>query len=250
MKNKLLNQEGQSVFLDIEFPTRKDGKWEKIHAVDIFKNKKVVIFSLPGAFTPTCSTSHLPRYEELYDTFKKNGIDEIYCVSVNDTFVMNEWARAQEIVNVKMLPDGNGKFTEAMGMLVNKEDLGFGKRSWRYSMLIDDGKIIKHFIEPDKEGDPFEVSDADTMIKTINPQVQLPLNITMFSKEGCQFCQEAKQILKDNNLPFSEVILSDAKRQRILSGLTGDNHPTSPQIFISGELIGGVEQLKLYLNNK
>lgn len=241
---KLMNQEGQSVLVNVTFPLRINNNWENLTTEDVFKNKKVVVFSLPGAFTPTCSTTHLPRYEELYDTFKANGIDEIYCISVNDTFVMNEWAKAQEIEKVKMLPDGNGKFTQAMGMLVNKENLGFGNRSWRYSMLIDDGKVIKHFVEPDKEGDPFEVSDADTMLKAINPNAEAPSGVTIFTKEGCPFCAEAKDLLKENGYNYNEVVLSDAVRQKVLGGLTGNARSTSPQVFIKGELVGGLDNLK------
>ena len=106
---------------------------------DLFARKTLVVFSLPGAFTPTCSSTHLPRYNELAPAFFANGVDEILCVSVNDSFVMNEWAKRQEAHNIVMLPDGNGEFTEGMGMLVDKSDLGFGKRSWRYSMLVKDG---------------------------------------------------------------------------------------------------------------
>lgn len=242
----LKNQEGKSVLKSIEFPVRVNGQWEKWTTENVFKGKKVVIFGLPGAFTPTCSSSHLPRYEELYEVFKEQGIDEIYCVSINDTFVMNSWAEAQDIRKVKMLPDGNADFTKEVGMLVNKSSLGFGERSWRYSMLIDNGVIVKHFIEPDKEGDPFEVSDADTMIKYINPQIELPKSVTIFTKKGCPFCAEAKDLLKQRNYQYSEIELSDAVRQKVLSGITGDNRPTAPQIFIDGQLIGGLEQLKVY----
>jgi thioredoxin-dependent peroxiredoxin len=146
-------------------------KWQDVSTADIFAGKKVVVFSLPGAFTPTCSTSHLPRYEELYNEFKAQGVDEIYCLSVNDAFVMYQWGLKQGAKNVKLLPDGNGHFSKAMGMLVDKSNLGFGMRSWRYSMLVEDGKIEKVFTE---EGfidncptDPFEVSDADTMLAYI-----------------------------------------------------------------------------------
>ena len=134
---KLINKEGHKINDNIEFAVRDNHNWSKWVTKDLFKGKKVVVFGLPGAFTPTCSSSHLPRYEELYDTFKKIGLDEVYCVSVNDTFVMNSWAESQEISKVKMLPDGNGKFTEEVGMLISKENLGFGNRSWRYSILID-----------------------------------------------------------------------------------------------------------------
>ncbi|MCP5381064.1 MAG: peroxiredoxin [Kordiimonadaceae bacterium] len=146
-------------------------EWKDLSSHEIFSGKKVIVFSLPGAFTPTCSTSHLPRYEELYDEFKALGIDKIVCISVNDAFVMYQWGLSQKAKNVFLLPDGNGEFTRKMGMLVNKENLGFGMRSWRYSMLVDDGEIVKLFAEPGYSDncptDPFEVSDADTMYNYI-----------------------------------------------------------------------------------
>jgi peroxiredoxin len=144
-------------------------EWKDLSSDDIFKNKKVVVFSLPGAFTPTCSTSHLPRYEALHDEFKAQGVDAIVCISVNDAFVMFQWGKSQDAKNVFLLPDGNGEFTRKMGMLVDKCNLGFGLRSWRYSMFVDNGEIKKLFAEPGFEDncptDPFEVSDADTMLK-------------------------------------------------------------------------------------
>ena len=146
-------------------------EWKDLSSDEIFKGKKVLVFSLPGAFTPTCSTSHLPRYEELYDKFKAEGVDSIVCISVNDAFVMYQWGLSQKAKNVFLLPDGNGEFTRKMGMLVNKENVGFGMRSWRYSMFVDDGEIIKIFSEADFSDncptDPFVVSDADTMYKYI-----------------------------------------------------------------------------------
>ena len=146
------------------------GEWKDVDTTEIFDDKKVVVFALPGAFTPTCSSQQLPGYEEKYDELKALGVDEVYCLSVNDAFVMNAWARDQKIERVKVLPDGSGVFTQGMGMLVNKDHVGFGMRSWRYSMLVDNGEVIKMFEEPGKNnagdnGDPFEVSDADTMIK-------------------------------------------------------------------------------------
>ncbi len=143
-------------------------RWQDVTSDEIFKGKKVVVFSLPGAFTPTCSSTHLPGYENNYDAFKALGVDEVYCMSVNDAFVMFQWGKAQGVEKVKMLPDGSGAFTKAMGMLVKKDNLGFGERSWRYSMLVEDGEIKKVFSEPgfmdDCPTDPFEVSDADTML--------------------------------------------------------------------------------------
>lgn len=143
-------------------------RWQDVTSNDIFGGKRVVVFALPGAFTPTCSSTHLPRYEALYEDFKAAGIDDIYCLSVNDAFVMFQWARHIGAKNVKMLPDGSGAFTEKMGMLVEKDNLGFGKRSWRYAMVVNDGKIEQMFEEPDRQDncptDPFEVSDADTVL--------------------------------------------------------------------------------------
>ena len=146
-------------------------RWQDVTSNEIFKGKKVILFALPGAFTPTCSSTHLPRFEELYDAFKAQGIDEIYCLSVNDAFVMYQWGQHQGVKNVKLLPDGSGEFTRKMGMLVHKDNLGFGLRSWRYSALIDNGEIKKLFSEAgysdNCESDPFEVSDADTMLKFV-----------------------------------------------------------------------------------
>lgn len=249
MKN-LVNKEGFQIPENILFPVRVDSKWEKLTTGEIFKGKKVIVFSLPGAFTPTCSSTHLPRYEELYDTFKSEGIDEVYCLSVNDTFVMNEWAEAQEIEKVKLIPDGNTHFTDVMGMLVDKEDLGFGKRSWRYSILVDDGKVVKHFIEPDVEGDPFTVSDADTMLSFINKDAKKPDSITIFSKAKCPFCREAKELLTKQGKSFNEVCLPDANRQKVLAGLTGKIQNTAPQIFVNGELIGGLDKYKERFGDK
>ena len=143
-------------------------RWEDVSSEDIFKGKKVVVFALPGAFTPTCSSTHLPGFEDNYDEFKALGIDEIYCLSVNDAFTMFQWGQHQGVKKVKLLPDGSGQFTRLMGMLVKKENVGFGYRSWRYSMLVVDGNIEQIFAEDGKcdecPADPFEVSDAGTML--------------------------------------------------------------------------------------
>jgi len=143
-------------------------RWEDKSTAEIFGGKKVVLFSLPGAFTPTCSSNHLPRYEQLFEEFQAQGVDEIICLSVNDAFVMFQWGKSVGADKVKLLPDGNGEFTRKMGMLVEKSNLGFGMRSWRYSMLVNDGAIEKMFIEPEFGDncpvDPFECSDADTML--------------------------------------------------------------------------------------
>ena len=164
----LMQVEGLGVGL-VNFKTRVLGEWKDVTTNDLFKDKKVVVFALPGAFTPTCSSKHLPGYEAKYDELKKY-VDEVYCLSVNDSFVMNAWAKDQKIEKVKMIPDGNGEFTKGMEMLVNKEHLGFAQRTWRYSALIINGEVTKLFSESGKNDngedmDPFLVSDADTILK-------------------------------------------------------------------------------------
>lgn len=143
-------------------------RWQDVSTDDIFKGKKIVVLALPGAYTPTCSSTHLPGYDKNYQALIEQGVDEVYCLSVNDAFTMFQWSKHLGVENVNMLPDGNGEFTRMMGMLVKKENLGFGERSWRYSMLVEDNKITKLFSEPGQEDncpdDPFGVSDVDTML--------------------------------------------------------------------------------------
>ncbi|MGQ4645949.1 redoxin family protein [Lyngbya aestuarii] len=242
----LKNREGEKV-PNVTFKARENNQWVDLTTSELFAGKKVIVFSLPGAFTPTCSSSHLPRYEELAGVFKKNGVDDILCLSVNDTFVMNEWGKEQNAKHVKLIPDGNGDFTEGMGMLVDKENLGFGKRSWRYSMLVEDGVIKKMFIEPEVEGDPYEVSDADTMLKYINPDAAKPKFITMFTKVGCPYCTKAKNLLKEKGMDYEEIVLGKDITSRSLRAAAGAT--TTPQVFIDGNNIGGSEALEEYLRN-
>ncbi|PIT91477.1 peroxiredoxin [Candidatus Kaiserbacteria bacterium CG10_big_fil_rev_8_21_14_0_10_49_17] len=152
----------------VTLKTRVNGEWKEVSTDEIFGGKKVVIFSLPGAFTPTCSSTHLPGFDAKYDEIKAAGVDEVYCISVNDAYVMNAWGKDLGIKNVKLLPDGSGAVTRGLGMMVKKDNLGFGERSWRFSAYVEDGEIKKAFIEPgysdNCEDDPFEVSDADTML--------------------------------------------------------------------------------------
>ena len=148
------------------------GEWKDVSTKELFGDKKVVIFSLPGAFTPTCSGQQLPTYDEMYSQFKDKGIDDVYCVSVNDAFVMNAWARDLGIKNVKMIPDGDGTFTRSMGMLVNKPKQGFGMRSWRYAAIVNDGTIENMFIEPGQndfsdDDDPYEVSAPEYVLSKL-----------------------------------------------------------------------------------
>ena len=230
----------------VTFRTRHDHEWVDVTSDDIFKGKTVVVFSLPGAFTPTCSSTHVPRYNQLAPTFRKYGVDEIVCISVNDAFVMNEWQRNQHADNLLFLPDGNGHFSAGMGMLVDKENLGFGKRSWRYAMLVKDGVVEKMFIEPDQPGDPFEVSDADTMLAHIAPNAEKPHDVTVFTREGCEFCARAKGLLHDAGIDFEELVLNRDYSEATLRAVSGRS--TVPEIFIDGEFIGGSEELAEYLD--
>ena len=147
---------------------RVDYDWVSEDTQDIFEGKRVVVFALPGAFTPTCSSTHLPGYEAEYDNILEQDVDEVYCLSVNDSFVMNAWLADLNIQKVKPIADGNGDFTRHMGMLVKKEAVCFGYRSQRYSMVVDNGLIEMIFVEQGKEdefaGDPFDVSDATSML--------------------------------------------------------------------------------------
>ena len=238
------NKENQKV-PNVTFRTRENNDWVDITTDQLFSGKKVILFALPGAFTPTCSSTHLPRYNQLASTFKKHGVDDIICLSVNDAFVMNAWKKDQEAENIKVIPDGNGEFSEKMGLLVDKNDLGFGKRSWRYSMLVEDGTIKKMFIEPVKDGDPFEVSDADTMLNFLAPDSPKPQSITVFSKPGCPYCQKAKDLLKSKDLQFEEIVLGKDTTSVGLFSVSGQS--TVPQVFIDGKHIGGSEELEKHL---
>jgi glutaredoxin-like protein len=243
----LSNRRGQKV-PNVTFRTRQNNEWVDVTTDELFAGKTVVVFSLPGAFTPTCSSTHLPGYNELAPAFKENGVDQIICISVNDAFVMNEWAADQEAENITLIPDGNGDFTEGMGMLVDKSDLGFGKRSWRYSMLVRDGVVVNMFIEPEEPGDPFKVSDAETMLKFINPAAVKPKLVSLFTKVGCPFCARAKAMLHDHGINYEEIVLGKDVTTRSLRAVTGAT--TVPQVFIDGQLIGGSEALAAYLTAK
>jgi glutaredoxin-like protein len=238
------NKEGQKV-PGVTFRTRQNHEWVDVKSDDLFAGKTVIVFSLPGAFTPTCSSTHVPRYNQLANTFKQHGVDEIICMSVNDTFVMNEWKLDQEADKITFIPDGNGEFTDGMGLLVDKNDLGFGKRSWRYSMLVKNGVVDKMFIEPNKPGDPFEVSDADTMLAYIAPEASAPVDVTVFSREGCPFCARAKGMLHDAGIDFDELVLNRDYKNQTLRAVAGVD--MVPQVFINGELIGGSDKLEAWL---
>ena len=240
----LQNLEGHKV-PQVIFKTRQGHEWVDLSSDELFNNRTVVVFSLPGAFTPTCSSSHVPRYDQLTPALKQQGVDEVVCISVNDAFVMNQWQQEQHADRITFIPDGNGDFTRGMGMLVAKDDLGFGERSWRYSMLVRNGIIEKMFIEPDLPGDPFEVSDAETMLHYVAPQAELPLDVTVFSRDGCPFCVKAKALLRDSGIEFDELVLNRDFAESTIRAVSGRS--TVPQVFVNGKLIGGSEELETYL---
>ncbi|MCK5902218.1 MAG: glutathione peroxidase [Cocleimonas sp.] len=241
----LEDKQGQKIPA-VTFHLYQNNTWVDVTSESLFKDKTVVLFSLPGAYTPTCSSAHVPRFNQLAPHFKANGVDDIICISVNDTFVMSEWGKHQKAENVTFIPDGNGEFTEAMGMLVKKNDLGFGQRSWRYSMLVKDGVIDKMFIEPDQAGDPFEVSDADTLLNYISPETDAPLSISVFSRQGCPFCADAKALLDEKGLAYEELVLGQDYTDLTLRAISGTS--SVPQVFINGDLVGGSADLAEWFN--
>jgi glutaredoxin-like protein len=240
----LENKTGQAVPFTV-FHTRQGSQWQDVTTDQLFKGKTVAVFSLPGAFTPTCSSSHVPRFNQLADTLKANGVDDIICMSVNDTFVMNAWKEEQQADKLTFIPDGNGEFTEAMGLLVDKSDIGFGKRSWRYSMLVKDGIIDKMFLEPEEAGDPYGSSDADTLLAYIAPEVTAPASVSILTRDGCPYCEAAKKMLKEAGYSYEELSLNKDYTDRSLRAISGND--SVPQIFINGDAIGGSSDLAKWL---
>jgi len=238
------NLEGQRV-PDATFRIRQGHEWVTRTSKDLFAGRTVVVFSLPGAFTPTCSSTHVPRYNHLAPAFRAQGVDEIVCISVNDAFVMNEWQEDQRAFDVTFLPDGNGEFTNGMGMLVGKEDIGFGRRSWRYSMVVRDGVIEKMFIEPEEPGDPFKVSDADTMLNHLAPLAPKPADVTVFSRKGCPHCARAKSRLAEAGMAYEELTLNREFSDSTLRAVTGST--SVPQVFVNGVHVGGADDLEAWL---
>ncbi len=131
---------------------------------EVFGGKKVVLFAVPGAFTPTCSAKHLPGFVQHADELKAKGVDAIACLSVNDAFVMDAWAKSQNADGVTMLADGNGEFTKAVGLEMDGSGFGLGTRSQRYAMLVEDGTVKKLAVE--KPG-AFEVSSAEAVMQSL-----------------------------------------------------------------------------------
>jgi glutaredoxin-like protein len=228
----------------VDFKILRDGEVKTVSSRELFSGRRVAMFALPGAYTPTCSTGHVPRFQELASKLREHGIDDIVCLSVNDPFVMDAWRRDQHADDITFVPDCDGAFTEQMGMLVDKAAAGLGKRSWRYSMVVKDGVIEKMFVEPEKPGDPFEVSDADTMLGYLDPSRKLGA-VTMFARHGCPFCQRAKSLLEERGIPYEAIYLGDGITMESVRAATGA--AKVPQVFIDGKLIGGSDKLAEFL---
>ena len=237
---KLQDKTGSKV-PDVTFKIRDDYQWVNKSTKDLFGGKRVILFALPGAFTPTCSSVHLPAYNDLYEVFKMNGIDDVICLAVNDSFVLNEWKKAEKAINITMLPDGNGEFSEKLGLLVDKKDLCFGNRSWRYSMVVNDGTIEKMFLEPEVEGDPYGESSAEKMLSYLNPKEVLPSSVTIFTKTGCIYCARAKELLKKKNIKYDELVLNKDFTIKTVKAISDSTQ--LPQVFIDGVRIGGSDEL-------
>ena len=241
------NREGQRV-PDATFRTRVGSTWKDLTSSDVFGGKTVVVFALPGAFTPTCSSSHVPRFNQLAPAFRANGVDDIVCLSVNDAFVMNEWKHSQHADNITFLPDGNAEFTDGMGLLVDKNELGFGALSCRYSMLVRDGVIEKMFIEPQEPGDPYGESDADTMFAYVAPEAELPFDVAILSRPGCPHCDRSKGLLREAGIEFEALELNRDFSDRSLRAIAADT--MLPQVFVNGAKVGGADELTAWLDRE
>ncbi len=224
---------------DVPVRVLRNGTWEEVSSRTLFARRTVVLFALPGAFTPICSSFHVPRYAELLDPLRAEGVDEVICLSVNDPWVMEAWQKEERAEGLTFLADGNGTFTEAMGMLIDRSDLAYGLRSRRYSMLVRDGEIEKLFLE-EGPGDPYAVSDADTMLRHLGGQA--PPDIALFVRPGCQHSARARAALGEAGLPWAEISVTP----RVLKALPGPS--STPQVFIDGRHVGGADALITWLD--
>jgi peroxiredoxin/glutaredoxin len=242
--SKRVSREGERV-PDVEMAEMTDGKARRITTRELFGGRRVILFALPGAFTPTCSTAHVPGYVAQLKEFRDAGIDDIVCLSVNDPFVMEAWQRSEKAQGIHFVADPFGEFTQQMDMSIDHRDAWLGTRSWRYSMLVNDGKIEKMFIEPDVPGDPFEVSDADTMLKYLRPNRKTLGPVLMLARHGCPYCAKAKSMLEEHGVRFDAVYLGDELTMQGVKAASGEARV--PQVFVDGKLIGGSDKLAEFL---
>jgi glutathione-dependent peroxiredoxin len=238
------SREGSQV-PDVELAELKDGKVRRFRSSELFGGRRVILFALPGAFTPTCSTAHVPGYVARLRDFREAGVDDVVCLSVNDPFVMEAWQRSEKAQGIHFIADPFAEFTRAMGMAVDNREALLGVRSWRYSMFVNDGRIEKMFIEPDKPGDPFEVSDADVMLEYLRPDHRSIGAVLMLARHGCPYCARAKSLLEQRGIAFDAVYIGEGLTMQGVKAAAGVARV--PQIFIDGKLIGGADELERYL---
>jgi peroxiredoxin/glutaredoxin len=224
------------------------GLVEHVASTVLFDSRRVILFALPGAFTPTCSTAHVPGYVARLNDFRDTGIDDVICLAVNDPYVMNAWQRSERAQGIRFVADPEATFTCAMGMSVSYTEKGLGLRSRRYSMLIDDGTIESIFIEELRPDDPLEVSDADTMWRHWRPNQPGRGSAFMFARHGCAYCARAEELLQRHGIVHDAMYLGDELTMVGVRAATGAT--TLPQVFIEGKLIGGAEQLAEYLSER
>jgi peroxiredoxin/glutaredoxin len=209
---------------------------------ELFGGARIVLFGLPGAFTPTCATAHVPRFQELAPEFRRQGVSAIYCVSVNDPYVMAAWQAAEQAPAITFLPDTTAAFTKAVGLLADKTAEGLGLRSRRYALVAEDGVVERLFVEPDEPGDPYTVSDADHVLLAIGGRI--PPDILLFTNAHCAHCHRARVLLSSAGLAYEERPASP----RTLRALPGAR--TTPQVFVDGVHLGGADALAAWLADR
>jgi glutathione-dependent peroxiredoxin len=232
---------------DVQLAEMIDGEARAVSSATLLSRGRVILFALPGAFTPTCSTAHVPGYVSLLNEFKSADIAAIICLSVNDPYVMRAWQESERAQGIQFVADPFAEFTHAMGMSVDHRESLLGTRSWRYSMVVADGTIEKMFIEPEEGDDPFKVSDAETMLEYLQPGRERLGAVLMLARHGCPYCQRAKTLLRERGIRFDAVHLGDELTMQGVKAASGGI--TVPQIFVGGNLIGGSDQLAHFLDN-
>ena len=220
-----------------------DPPHEKIGSRAFVGSGRVALIGLPGAFTPTCTGLHVPRFEELADELAQAGVSRILCTAVNDAFVMDAWRHSLRTTRIEYAGDGNGDLHRALGLLRDMRDEGMGERARRYTMLVRDGTIEKAWVEADEAGDPFAVTTADVMLHHLRPDAH-PLDVMVFTRPNCGWSRRALQALDAAHIPYRTAEVGP----RGLRGVAG--RQTTPQVFVDGEHIGGCEDLEAWLRRR
>lgn len=231
---------------EIQFDYVDRNRLDALPGAEVFSGQTVALFALPGAFTPTCSNRHVPRFQELAAALHDEGVDEIVCVAVNDPWVMSAWSADQHCPDIRFVPDTRGAFTRALGMMVDVPHLG--ERSRRYALLVRHGVIEKAFVEPDEPGDPYTVSDADSLLAYLNPKSPALHPIAVFARYGCPFCERALALLREHDLPFQVIEVGEDISMDAVKAVSG--RATVPQVYMDGTLVGGAQELEHHLRGR